>query len=93
MGRKGGRRGDGLAEEEVREDFVHVTVSRAWEGPILSDQSAVELLSFDGHFCLGSIIARMIVWLSDCVVGRLLCTRVYGRMDRWSYTSRTERTL
>jgi len=55
MGRKGGRRrGDGLAEIEVWEDLVHATVSGAWQRTILSDQSAVELLSFDGHFCLVS---------------------------------------
>jgi len=61
----GGRGGGGneLAEVEVWEDFIHATVSGAWQRTILCDQSAVELLSFDGHFCLVSMLA-----LYDCLV-------------------------
>lgn len=54
---EGGEGGNELAEVEVWEDFIHATVSGAWQRTILCDQSTVELLSFDGHFCLVSMLA------------------------------------
>jgi len=57
-GREGGKEGGGdeLSEVEVWEDLVHATISGARQRTILCDQSAVELLSFDGHFRLVSLL-------------------------------------